>query len=83
MQFVANNFNIGALFRDIAHSGGCDSFTKAVILADHVDFFDGVITGNHIGQSVHLDVGIRVKSEMPKVAFIVCQRGVDCGIVQE
>jgi len=83
VQFVTDDLD-AVTFR-VQHfiSGGRHSLTKGIVLPDDVDFLDVLVLNDHIGQRVHLDVRVGVETEMPEVAFVVGQRRVHSGIVQE
>ena len=81
-NLVTNNLNVGALLFEHLPSLRPDGLPKRVILIYEVHLLDVRTVFDEGRERLHLDVGIRVPTEMPKIALVVGQHGVDGGIIE-
>ena len=73
VQLVADDLHVGALQADLLFGFTQHRLTKAVVLPDQVNAFKRLVVLEHIHQSGHAHVGMRVKTKVPEAALFVGQ----------
>ena len=83
MQLLAHQSDVGPHQRQLAFGFTGHSVTKTVVLANDVNTLERLVLFNHLHQCGHAHVGMGVKPEVPKTAFLISQDRVNSRIVEK
>ena len=81
VQFITCYLNVWPKFFKLQFGFSQDRLAKAVILPNQIHRLQFCILLQHLHQGCHAHVCVRIKSEMPKIAFFLCERRIDSGVV--
>ena len=83
MQLLAGDADVRALLRQLLARLAQHALAKAVVLAQQIHRFERCVLAQHLHQRGQAHVGVGVKAEMPKAAFLIGQRRVYRRVVQK